>query len=125
MGLNVAVLANLKDNAPGYPGPHPHAWDELDSESTVNGIIAALEAGGHRATFLEGNLRHTLLRQAQADHHRLLHFHTPVNGDRTARSRACREGMPGRNNFILLQAALDIWPDTAHIHRAHPASALI
>ena len=32
------------------------AWDDLDSDITVNAIVSALEAGGHRATFLEGNL---------------------------------------------------------------------
>jgi D-alanine-D-alanine ligase len=56
MGLNVAVLANLKRNAPKYPGMPDDAWDDLDSPITVDSIIAALEAGGHRATFLEGSL---------------------------------------------------------------------
>lgn len=56
MGLNIAVLANLKRNAPHYPGMPEDAWADLDSDTTVNAIVAALEAGGHRATFLEGNL---------------------------------------------------------------------
>lgn len=56
MGLNVAVLANLKKNAPKYKGMPADAWADLDSDTTVNAIVAALEAGGHRATFLEGNL---------------------------------------------------------------------
>ena len=56
MGLNIAVLANLKRNAPKYAGMPDDAWDDLDSDITVNAIVAALEAGGHRATFLEGNL---------------------------------------------------------------------
>ncbi len=56
MGLNVAVLANLKQNAPKYAGMPADAWDDLDSPVTVESICAALEAGGHRATFLEGNL---------------------------------------------------------------------
>lgn len=56
MGLNVAVLANLKQNAPSYPGMTEDAWAELDSPTTVQAICAALEAGGHRATFLEGDL---------------------------------------------------------------------
>lgn len=55
MGLNVAVLANLKRNAPRYDGP-ADAWDDLDSDVTVDALIAALQAGGHRAAFLEGNL---------------------------------------------------------------------
>ncbi len=56
MGLNIAVLANLKRNAPKYPGMSDDAWDDLDSDITVESIVAALERGGHRATFLEGNL---------------------------------------------------------------------
>ncbi len=56
MGLNVAVLANLKQNAPRYEGMPADAWDDLDSPITVQAICAALEASGHRATFLEGNL---------------------------------------------------------------------
>ncbi len=56
MGLNVAVLANLKKNAPKYAGMPADAWADLDSPVTVEAICAALEAGGHRATFLEGNL---------------------------------------------------------------------
>jgi D-alanine-D-alanine ligase len=56
MGLNIAVLANLKKNAPRYPGMPEDAWDELDSEVTVNAICDALRAGGHHATFLEGDL---------------------------------------------------------------------
>ncbi len=56
MGLNVAVLANLKRNAPKYDGMPADAWDDLDSDITVDSLVAALEAGGHRATFLEGNL---------------------------------------------------------------------
>ena len=56
MGLNVAVLANLKKNAPRFEGMPADAWDDLDSDITVNAIVAALESCGHRATFLEGNL---------------------------------------------------------------------
>lgn len=56
MGLNVTVLANLKQNAPHYDGMPADAWDDLDSPTTVEAICAALEAGGHRATFLEGDL---------------------------------------------------------------------
>jgi D-alanine-D-alanine ligase len=56
MGLNVAVLANLKRNAPHFPGMAADAWDDLDSDVTVNAIVEALEGCGHRATYLEGNL---------------------------------------------------------------------
>jgi D-alanine-D-alanine ligase len=56
MPLTVAVLANLKKNAPRWPGLPADAWDDLDSDVTTNSIIAALEACGHRAEYLEGNL---------------------------------------------------------------------
>ncbi|NJD11153.1 MAG: D-alanine--D-alanine ligase [Gemmatimonadetes bacterium] len=56
MGLNVAVLANLKRNAPALPGLPPDTWAELDTEATTDAIVAALRAAGHRATFLEGDL---------------------------------------------------------------------
>jgi D-alanine-D-alanine ligase len=53
--MNVAVLANLKKNAPTWPGMPPDKWDDLDSEETIEDILHALESGGHRATFLEGD----------------------------------------------------------------------
>jgi len=56
MGLNVAVLANLKKNAPRFGGMPADQWDDLDSDVTINSIVAALETCGHGATFLEGNL---------------------------------------------------------------------
>jgi D-alanine-D-alanine ligase len=31
-------------------------WDDLDSQETIDAILAALRAGGHDATFVEGNL---------------------------------------------------------------------
>ncbi len=56
MGLKIAVLANLKRNAPKYEGMPADRWDDLDSDITVDSIVAALEAGGHTAAYLEGNL---------------------------------------------------------------------
>ncbi|MDD3829283.1 MAG: D-alanine--D-alanine ligase [Anaerolineae bacterium] len=53
--MRVAVLANLKKNAPTWPGMSPDRWDDLDSEETIQAIMAALESRGHRATFLEGD----------------------------------------------------------------------
>jgi D-alanine-D-alanine ligase len=53
--MHVAVLANLKKNAPQWPGMMPDQWDDLDAEETIQEIIKALEWGGHRATFLEGD----------------------------------------------------------------------
>jgi D-alanine-D-alanine ligase len=56
MGLNIAVLANLKRNAPKFAGMPADAWADLDSDTTTDALIAALETCGHRATFLEGDL---------------------------------------------------------------------
>ncbi len=54
-GLNVALLANLKKNAPHLPGLSPDHWADLDSESTIEALVAAIEAGGHTCVFYEGN----------------------------------------------------------------------
>lgn len=54
--MHVALLANLKKNAPTWPGISPDHWDDLDSEETIQAISSALEADGHRVTFLEGNV---------------------------------------------------------------------
>lgn len=54
--MRVALLANLIKNAPTWPGMPEDRWDDLDSEETIEAILAALEARGHQATFLEGNL---------------------------------------------------------------------
>lgn len=54
--LHVALLANLKKNAPTWPGMSPDQWDDLDSEKTIEAISTALRAGGHRVTFLEGDV---------------------------------------------------------------------
>ncbi len=54
--MRVALLANLQKNAPTWPGMPDDRWDDLDSEETINAILAALQAGGHEATFVEGNL---------------------------------------------------------------------
>lgn len=54
--MHIALLANLQRNAPTWPGIPPDRWDDLDTEETIQAIMKALEAGGHRATFLEGNL---------------------------------------------------------------------
>jgi D-alanine-D-alanine ligase len=54
--MHVALLANLKKNAPAWPGMSPDQWDDLDSEETIQSITGALEAAGHRVTFLEGDV---------------------------------------------------------------------
>ena len=66
--MHVALLANLQKNAPVLPGMSPDMWDDLDSETTINAITAALESGGHQVTFLEGdNTLFDNLRQLKPD----------------------------------------------------------
>lgn len=55
--LKIALLANLKRNAPHRPGEPRDRWSELDSERTVEAITSALREGGHEVTFLEGDKR--------------------------------------------------------------------
>jgi len=52
----VAVLANLKANAPKVEGMPPDQWDDLDSEKTVMALVEAIRAGGHTCEFLEGDI---------------------------------------------------------------------
>src|SRR5713226_8849127 len=54
--LTVALLANLKKNAPHLPGEAPDAHDDLDSERTLSALKNSIEAAGHRAVVMEGNL---------------------------------------------------------------------
>jgi D-alanine-D-alanine ligase len=66
--MDVALLANLKKNAPTWPGISPDHWDDLDSEETIQAISSALEAGGHRITFLEGDVElYDVLRTLKPD----------------------------------------------------------
>jgi D-alanine-D-alanine ligase len=54
-GLRIALLANLKSNAPHGAGEPQDRWAELDSERTVEAIAASLRQGGHEVIFLEGD----------------------------------------------------------------------
>jgi D-alanine-D-alanine ligase len=54
--FRVALLANLKKNAPKFEGMAEDQWDDLDSEKTVNALVEAIRAGGHICEFFEGNL---------------------------------------------------------------------
>ncbi len=54
--FRVAVLANLKKNAPKFEGMPKDLWADLDSEKTVQALVNAVKAGGHEADFFEGNL---------------------------------------------------------------------
>ncbi len=53
--FRVAVLANLKTNAPVFEGMSDDQWDDLDSESTVVSLVNAIKEGGHHAEFLEAD----------------------------------------------------------------------
>ena len=55
--MHVALLANLRINAPNLEGMSPDYWDDLDSEETVDAIASALEVGGHQVTILEGDAK--------------------------------------------------------------------
>src|SRR4030066_2606201 len=52
----VALLANLKKNAPHFEGMAPDQWDDLDSEKTANALVEAIRVGGYICEFLEGDL---------------------------------------------------------------------
>lgn len=53
--LRVAILANLKKNAPKFAGMSDDHWDDLDSETTVDAICQAIRQGGHDPVFYEGD----------------------------------------------------------------------
>jgi D-alanine-D-alanine ligase len=61
--LKVALLANLKTNAPQVEGVSEDHWDDLDSEKTINAIAEAIRSRGRHCEFLEGD--HTLLKTIQ------------------------------------------------------------
>jgi D-alanine-D-alanine ligase len=54
--FRVAVLANLKTNAPHWEGMPGDQWDDLDSEKTINALVEAIRSGGHTCEFLEGDI---------------------------------------------------------------------
>ena len=54
--FRVALLANLKKNAPHWEGMPEDQWDDLDSETTIQAVSDAIRAGGHTCEFLEGDI---------------------------------------------------------------------
>ncbi len=54
-GLRIALLANLKINAPHGREEPRDRWAELDSERTIEAIADALRQAGHKVNFLEGD----------------------------------------------------------------------
>jgi len=53
--FRVALLANLKKNAPTWEGMPEDQWDDLDSEKTIQALLDALRTGGHTCEFYEGD----------------------------------------------------------------------
>ena len=53
--IKVAVLANLKVNAPKFEGMSEDQWDDLDSEKTISVMVEAIRSAGHECEFLEGD----------------------------------------------------------------------
>ncbi len=64
--MKIAVLANLKKNAPTWEGMTPDQWDDLDSPKTINALVEALQSGGHQAEFFEASLAHNLIENLTA-----------------------------------------------------------
>jgi len=56
MKFRVAVLANLKSNAPVVDGKPLDLWADLDSEKTIDAVVSAIRGTGHFCEFFEGNL---------------------------------------------------------------------
>lgn len=53
--MEIALVANLKQYTPSCPDGSPDRWLDLDSWETIQSIAIAMEQGGHRVTFLEGD----------------------------------------------------------------------
>jgi D-alanine-D-alanine ligase len=66
--MRIAVLANLKKNAPTWEGMTPDQWDDLDSPKTTDALVKALEYNGHEAAFFEASIHapHNLIEKLQA-----------------------------------------------------------
>ncbi len=54
--MRIAVLANLKKNAPHYEGMPEDRWDDLDSPTTVDAIVEVFRRAGHEAEFFEASI---------------------------------------------------------------------
>ena len=68
MGLGVALLSNLRSNAPHVSGAPADIWADLDSEHTVKALADALRQGGHEVIPLEGDVElYEKLREIRPD----------------------------------------------------------
>lgn len=55
-GLKIAVLANLKDNAPASLRHDSDHLDDLDGRETIDALVDALASAGHSAQFFEASI---------------------------------------------------------------------
>lgn len=54
--MKVAVLANLKEDAPLSPEDPPGRWDDLDDRETINMILDSLRSMGHEAQYFPAGI---------------------------------------------------------------------
>ena len=54
--MKVAVLANLKEDAPVSPEDPPGRWDDLDDRETVDMILDSLRSIGHQAEYFSAGI---------------------------------------------------------------------
>jgi D-alanine-D-alanine ligase len=54
--MRIAVLENIKENAPRCEPLQVDSWAELSTVDEIRPIVDALRRGGHEAEFFEGNL---------------------------------------------------------------------
>ena len=54
--MKVAVLANLKEDAPVSPDDPPGRWDDLDDRVTINMILDSLQSIGHQAKYFPAGI---------------------------------------------------------------------
>jgi len=55
--VRIAVLDNLRQNAPASEQDAPDAWAELGTQYGVDGVLDVLNRAGHVAEFFEGDAR--------------------------------------------------------------------
>lgn len=53
--FRIAVVANLKINAPHFEDMPEDYWADLDSEKTIQALVDAIRSAGHTCDFLEGD----------------------------------------------------------------------
>jgi len=54
--MKIAILANLKEDAPVNPEDPPGRWDDLDDRKTVDAIQTSLAELGHEARYFPATL---------------------------------------------------------------------